>query len=199
LRSHHVEERRRFAIRDDQGGDREPENPHFVLLAERDPGLRSRLNAALLQKGIEVRQVRDEFSAHQALAFDGARISIALLGTGFNKGRTWRALKRQSNARIIFCGEAFDDTGNGICGKVVWPRAACPDLLADLVLAMIEGANREARWADGSQVALSHAADIGPSGDDRRLPQRDGSAPGRTVGRSCRRNAKSTAENISEV
>jgi DNA-binding response OmpR family regulator len=117
----------------------------LVLLVEDCPELRRGLNAALLKRGLEVWPVPDDIRAHQVISLEGPRIAVAVIGSTQKGGAKTKALvarvrELNDDVRIICgCAGAAQNARKTACGGVIWPRTACPDLLADLVVAMIEG------------------------------------------------------------
>jgi len=88
--------------------------------------------------------VPDELCARQVIALEGHRIAVAVLGnvglgSSGMKALASRVRERRGEAKIVCgCADAAENPTKAACGSVIWPRTACPELLADIVAAMIE-------------------------------------------------------------
>ena len=114
----------------------------IVLLVEDDPGVRNVVEAALAERGLQVRCAGDDRTAQRILEREAAQIGVLIadvhLGasaSGYDVAR--RARKLNPRIEVIYItGRSLDAAGFGVSGGVLMPKPFDIDNLSDVVQAL---------------------------------------------------------------
>lgn len=113
-----------------------------VLLVEDDPGVRKLVEAALAERGLQVRSAGDDRAAQRILEREAAQIGVLIadvhLGAsanGYDVAR--RARKLNPRIEVVYItGRSLDVDRFGVSGGVLVPKPFDIDNLTDVVQAL---------------------------------------------------------------
>jgi len=113
-----------------------------VLLVEDDPDVRKVIEAALTERGLDVRAAVDDRTAQRVLEREAGLISVLVadvnLGmgaTGFDVARKARRLNPRVEV-VYITGQALNVQRFGVEGGVLFPKPFNLDDLADMVVTL---------------------------------------------------------------
>jgi DNA-binding NtrC family response regulator len=113
-----------------------------VLLVDDDPGVRTLVEAALADRGLEVRCAGDDRAAQRILEREAAQIGVLIadvhlgaVATGYDIAR--RARKLNPRIEVVYItGQSLDVARFGVSGGVLMPKPFDIANLGDMVEAL---------------------------------------------------------------
>jgi DNA-binding response OmpR family regulator len=113
-----------------------------VLLVEDDPSVRKVIEAALAERGLDVRAATDDRTAQRILDREAnqirvlvADVNLGVGATGFDVARKARRLNPRVEV-IYITGQALNVQRFGVEGGVLFPKPFNLDDLADMVVTL---------------------------------------------------------------